>query len=73
MFYLYYLNRIAKDEEEYTKVTATFPGPINNYFIISQCDAWNDPDEKESYSNVYLSNKVIEKIDFKYIDQDTYQ
>ena len=73
LFYLYYLNRIAKDEEEYTKVTATFPGPINNYFIISQCDAWNDPDEKESYSNVYLSNKVIEKIDFKYIDQDTYQ
>lgn len=72
LFYLYFLNKIAKEEEEYTKCLSTFPGPINNYFIVSLCDSWIDPEPSEEYSNVYLSNKVIEKIDFKYIDQDTY-
>ena len=72
LFYMYFDNFINQNEEDYAKMISTYPGPINNYFIVKQCDHWEDPKEDEKYSNVYLSNKAIENDDFKYVDQDTY-
>jgi len=67
--YLYFHEEISN--EDYLKY-ASYPGPINNLSIISNCNHWVDPDPKEKYTNQYLANKSIENDDFQIIDQDTY-
>ena len=68
--FLYFHEDISS--EDYLKYSPSYPGPINNLSIISNCIHWFDPDPKEKYSNQYLSNKSIENDDFQIIDQDTY-
>ena len=60
------------NQDDFFKYCPAYPGPINNYLIMSNCEHWFDPLPKESYTNQYLSNKVIENNDYQYLDEKTY-
>jgi len=73
---LFDLNRICllyfeNDDEEKSELIGSYPGQINNFLLVGNCDFWIDP--KESYSNTYLSKDLRENADYLIISGNLYQ
>jgi hypothetical protein len=60
----------GSNKEDYKKYQGSYPGPVNNFYIIEAKDYWYDPLPSELYTNVYLRLDARENVDFIYLTKD---
>ena len=68
---LLYIDKEDEDPEDREEFMGSYPGPINNFFLIKGCDLWVDP--LDMSSNRFLYKNIIEGRDYKLIPGDVYQ
>ena len=68
-FNLYYKPNL--DFQKFFIFAPAYPGPLNNFNIIGNCNFWFDPKEGEEYTNQFLSSKAGEN-SYQIIDEQSY-
>lgn len=68
-----FITKFVIFENDSRKINNTFgiyPGPINNFCLLSSKDHWYDYDEEHAYSNVFLSKKIIQSQDYYILSKE---
>ena len=68
-FNLYY--RPNLDLQKFFIFAPAYPGPLNNFNIVGNCDFWFDPKEGEEYTNEFLTSKAGEN-SYQILDENSY-
>lgn len=67
---LLYIDKEDDDPEDREEFLGSYPGPINNFFLIKGCNIWIDP--LDTSSNIFLKKNIVEGRDYKLIPEDVY-
>ena len=75
---IFYVNNIAllyidneEDEtEDREEFVGSYPGPINNFFLIKGSDIWVDP--VDASSNRFLYKNIVEGRDYKLVPAEVF-
>ncbi len=65
--------RLYFGEEINHNLEGAFPGPINNFNLLSFVEIWYDPHPAFSQSNLPLAKNLKENVDYIILDKDKYQ
>lgn len=69
-----FITKFSIFENESRKINNTFgiyPGPINNFCLLKGKDHWfDDNNDNENYTNLYISTSIKENQDFYLLKQD---
>ena len=67
---LLYIDKEDDDPEDREEFLGSYPGPINNFFLVKGSDLWVDPEDESS--NKVLYRNIVEGRDYKLIPYEIY-
>ncbi len=67
---LLYIDKEDDDPEDREEFTGSYPGPINNFFLIKGINLWVDP--QDDSSNKFLCKNILEGRDYKILPSEVY-
>ncbi len=65
--------RLYLGEESNNNLEGAYPGPINNFNLLSFNEIWYDPHPAFSQSNIPLAKNLKENVDYIILDKENYQ